>query len=355
MRRLWAAVAAMLVGLALCGMPVSAQVASEDPTATCPPDSLPEPSIDPALAADAEGFIFEELGPGVRRLVSDGAGHHPSARYICEARDMDTIAIDGDGSVVVWSTTHGIDNELGGNEEVWILGQEGSAPGSSFTQSAGMPTADAIAPDGSRWWSSGGSRGVTRSDALSSERFLDGYRASSLAVAQDGRVWVAVGHDDREAGGIFVIEPGALGTGIAEKVCGQGTGTLTVGISDLTGMEGLELTAKAGATDVELFDLVIDESPFEATDSCRIEPGLTNLAIAVGEPPCTWSWGWGWNPSCGGQGSRGDFLYRCATMFEAAPGENIWIWISGLPEAGRDDGGGCPIVAIGHHAADWLP
>jgi hypothetical protein len=353
MRRLWAASAAIATCLALGGLPTLSQEASENPAATCPPGALPAASIDPALVPDAEGFLFEDVGPGVRRLVSDGAGHFPSARYLCEARDMDRIAVRDDGSVVVWSTPHGIDNELGGYEEVWILGREGSAPGSTLPASSWDPTADAIAPDGSRWWSNGRSRGVTRSDALSSERFLEGYRVVSLAVAQGGRVWVAVGHDDGEAGGIFVIEPGVQGSGVPEKVCGLGAGTLTVGISDLTGMEGLELTAKAGTTDVELFDLVIDGSPFEASDSCRIEPRVTTLAIAVGAPPCAWSWGWGWNPSCGEQGSGGDVLFHCATSFEAVPDGNIWIWISGLPEAGRV--GGCPVVSIGNHASDWMP
>ena len=125
MRRLWAAGAAMVVCLALGGMPALAQEASESPAATCPPGALPAASIDPALVPDEEGFLLEEIEPGVSRLVSDGAGHSPSARYICEARDLDRIAVQDDGSVVVWWTPHGSDNRLGGRR-VWILGQEGT-------------------------------------------------------------------------------------------------------------------------------------------------------------------------------------------------------------------------------------
>jgi hypothetical protein len=73
--------------------------------------------------------VFEIVEPGVQRLVSDGAGHFPSATYIVEARDMDILAIDEDDSVRVWSTTHGIDNELAGDRQLWILGVEGILPG----------------------------------------------------------------------------------------------------------------------------------------------------------------------------------------------------------------------------------
>jgi hypothetical protein len=70
----------------------------------------PTPSIDPALVPDADGFIFEEVAPGIRRLVTDGVGHFPSATYIREARDIDRLAVDEEGRVLVWSTTHGVDN-----------------------------------------------------------------------------------------------------------------------------------------------------------------------------------------------------------------------------------------------------
>ncbi len=125
MRRMWAASAVIVVCLALSVIPAIAQEASEIPAATCPPGALPAATIDPALVPDEEGFLFEEMEPGVRRLVSDGAGHFPSARYLCEARDIDRVAVENDGSIVVWWTPHGIDNRLGGSR-VWILGQEGT-------------------------------------------------------------------------------------------------------------------------------------------------------------------------------------------------------------------------------------
>ena len=98
---------------------------AEEATPGGTPEYAPPPIIDPSLVPDADGLIFEEVVPGVRRLVTDGAGHFPSATYICEARDMDELAIDEEGRVLVWSTTHGIDNDLGGDSQLWILGVEG--------------------------------------------------------------------------------------------------------------------------------------------------------------------------------------------------------------------------------------
>jgi hypothetical protein len=85
----------------------------------------------------------------------------------------------------------------------------------------------------------------------------------------------------------------------------------------------------------ELFDLVIDGSPFEATDSGCFEPGKRWMAIAIGEPPCGWPYG----PQC----ADGGYRQHCDLLFEALPGEDVWVWIEGNPV--RDV---CPILYLGH-------
>ena len=115
--------------LALCGWPGGPALAQDDAKAEeaspAAVEYAPPPSIDPSLVPDADGFIFEDVAPGVRRLVTDGAGHFPSATYIREARDMDELAVDVEGRVFVWSTTHGVDNDPAGDSQLWILGEEG--------------------------------------------------------------------------------------------------------------------------------------------------------------------------------------------------------------------------------------
>ena len=80
-------------------------------------EPAPGTVTDGTLVADADGLVFEDVEPGVRRLVHDGAGHFPSEPYLLEARDMDQLFVDADGRVHVWSTTHGIDNELAGDTQ----------------------------------------------------------------------------------------------------------------------------------------------------------------------------------------------------------------------------------------------
>ena len=202
-------------GLALA----QSDAAVEEATPAAAVEYAPPPSIDPSLVPDADGFIFEDVEPGIRRLVTDGAGHFPSATYIREARDMDELAVDEQGRVLVWSTTHGIDNELGGDAQLWILGEDGvldpdeGAPRPSEETGAWGGSATQLAPDGRTWSLDRGydGSGVIRSDGETAERFLANRFLNSLAVTPDGRAWVAEGHDPGEAGGIYVIEPDAEG------------------------------------------------------------------------------------------------------------------------------------------------
>jgi len=178
-----------------------------------PIEYAPLPSIDPSLVPDADGFVFEDVAPGVRRLVTDGAGHFPSATYVCEARDMDEFAVDEEGRVLVWSTTHGIDNDLAGDSQLWVLGVEGVLSQSEAPVQPTDPDAGQLAPDGSTWsiaWYNDDGA-IIRSEDETAQRFLGGYDLGSLAITPDGRVWVTEGHDSGEAGGIYVIEPDAVG------------------------------------------------------------------------------------------------------------------------------------------------
>ena len=167
---------------------------AEEATPGGTPEYAPLPSIDPVLVPDADGFIFEEVAPGVHRLVTDGAGHFPSATYIREARDMDELAVDEEGRVLVWSTTHGIDNDLGGDSQLWVLGVDGvldpdeGPPRPWEAAGAWGDPAIQLAPDGRVWmlgWDDGS--GVIRSDGETDQRFLADRFLNSLAITPDGR------------------------------------------------------------------------------------------------------------------------------------------------------------------------
>jgi hypothetical protein len=213
---------ALGVALTLSLVTMAPAAADEDDVV----EYAPIPSIDPALVPDADGFIFEEVAPGVRRLVTDGAGHFPSATYIREARDMDRLAVDEDGRVLVWSTTHGVDNDLAFDEQLWILGREGALSHSDEPLQPFGPADGQVAPDGTTWsldWPYGD--GIIRTDGASAEVFLAAYDTASLAITPDGRVWVAVGHPGRAAGGIYVIEPDAQGDPV------EGSNALVLGLA----------------------------------------------------------------------------------------------------------------------------
>ena len=237
------------------GYPVDQPVEASDV------EYAPTPSIDPSLMPDADGFVFEAVAPDVHRLITDGAGHYPSATYIREARDMDRLAVDEEGRVLVWSTTHGIDNELAFDEQLWVLGREGRLSHSGEPLQPFSFDASRIAPDGSTWslagWGWGrSSGGVIRTDGDTAERFLADLDPGSLAITPDGRVWVAVGHDDGEAGGIYVIEPGAQGEPVDVPATAAGPVP----------------TAPAGSTLVPVSAVTLAGEPFfvRATDEADI-------------------------------------------------------------------------------------
>jgi hypothetical protein len=135
--------------------------------------------------------------------------------------------------------------------------------------------------------------------------------------------------------------------------CGEGLGMVTLEVGDLLEKRDLELSAVVAGDSVpdpppELIELVMGKATMDATGSGCYEPGMLNLTIVIGEPPCTWQWG----PVCGEDMALGSgkVEYRCDTSFEMLPGEDIWISIEPVPEfVDLESSGACPVWSLVHH------
>ena len=140
--------------------------------------------------SDISTWKTEEVEPGVLRVLDDGAGHDLTERYPDNHRDMDHIAIAGDGSVWIAGTASGGDNDFIEGFLVWPLGQEGL-----YTMEDGVPAWIALfefAPDGTLW---------AMGDGIGK---FDGGEWSSTTgshrlVAPDGTAWFASVNDGVES------------------------------------------------------------------------------------------------------------------------------------------------------------
>ena len=304
----------------------------------------PVPTTDPSLVPDPDGFVFEDLAPGVRRLITDGAGHFPSATYIREARDMDALEVDEDGAVLVWSTTHGIDNELAGDRQLWKLGEEGIQETGGDLYAPLPETSSRVAPDGTSWSSSRRGGGVVRSDGRRTDRFLVEYTVNSVAITPDGRVWVAVEHRD-DTGAIFVIEPGARGTRVA-AVTGQetrsrmteGSGSAPIPVSSVTLVGG------------PFFVRASDEEDIRRCSGFVIEAETIADGRFLSESQC-WDEGAVWWE---------DAAAFVSGEMRATPGRAIELWLGGfhrLDEAivQADDNDAYLLSYRDPASGEWLP
>ena len=137
----------------------------------------------------------------MRRLVHDGAGHYPSAPDVQNPPDLDVLAVSEYGSLMLWTSTHGLDTRRDSDRQLWILGQEGVLPGlEEYPDLGDLPT---VGPDGSVW-SDSPFGGVRRFDGETCLRFLADYEIGDIAVTGDGRAWVVA--SDGEVGGLYAIE-----------------------------------------------------------------------------------------------------------------------------------------------------
>ena len=118
---------------------------------------------------------------------------------------------------------------------------------------------------------------------------------------------------------------------------------LTVEVTDLVGMEGLELgvwdSCSTGPSTWRgpiplLRSVPIDASPFEAAGSLGLEvcsTGVHQLNVGVAED------------------YNSDWQYACVTYFDLSSDEDIWIRIVGLPPIGA--GASCALAYVVHDPA----
>ncbi len=150
-----------------------------------------------------------------------------------------------------------------------------------------------------------------------------------------------------------------------EPTSAPDTGTITLKVTDLVGMEGLELvghvpheveTAPSGVETIttlpewDVIHLAIDRSPFSASGQAEVLAGEGLLLwVFAGEPTCDASF----IPECG-LPVTGDEVskrpgYLCMLSFDLQPGEHIRIWLTGLPPNTLDGPGThiapCPVVS----------
>ena len=109
--------------------------------------------------------------------------------------DMDDVAIMPDGTIWLWSSYRGTDNDAnppGGL--VWVLGESGET-------TTPLPSHYCYIPDSQL--------GVICFDPDEQVEvpYLGGVGINALATAPDGTVW-AVGGYDGEGGGLYHITPG---------------------------------------------------------------------------------------------------------------------------------------------------
>lgn len=119
-------------------------------------------------------------------------------------------------------------------------------------------------------------------------------------------------------------------------------GSITLEVTDLVGMEGLDLVGHVthwvlatdepwSLPDWDIIHLPVDASPFSASGQVEVLPGPHALLVFAGEPACEF----GHDPLCGWP-ATGDELAKdpghgCELAFDLQPGEHITIRLRGLP------------------------
>ena len=133
-------------------------------------------------------------------------------------------------------------------------------------------------------------------------------------------------------------------------------GSVTVEVSRMTGMEGLELVGKVwgpmvrpggGDPGVEIFHLAIDDADVSASGSTVAPPGDYYTRVFAGPPPCDADF----MPVCGASPQETGFgvggtEFFCMTGFDVRPDEDIRVSLAGLPEMPEgemDDPLWCPV------------
>ena len=148
---------------------------------------------------------------------------------------------------------------------------------------------------------------------------------------------------------LLVVGPGSAAVGqAAESGYESRAGSLTVEVTDLTGMEGLELAGTVWGGPFDFFYVPIDEPVFSASDRVNLAPGNYYVWVFAGKPSC----GAGFIPFCGPDQDVAD--YFCMFDLDILPGEHVLIGLSGLPVHDTEPGGDvypCPVTAVQHSAS----
>ena len=109
------------------------------------------PGLAPAATPD-DGFRFEQVGVGVKRLIDDGAGHRPGDRSFIFEPDREVVAFEPDGSVLLCCKAPGLILTDTSKTEIHRLGDEQPVhrwdDGTHQLQDA---VDMAVAPDGTVW------------------------------------------------------------------------------------------------------------------------------------------------------------------------------------------------------------
>lgn len=251
----------------VAGLGLAAARMAEAPGATA--TETPTPTTGPY-----DGFRFETVGVGVRRLLDDGHGRRPGDRAFLFGPDPEAIAFEPDGSVLVCcddpelligDTTHSELHRLGDPEPVvswddtdlriddaagiavgaegriWLAGTRLASLGPDGWKKHGRLNGAgvlAVAGDGSVWADATDWRGLAlaharpaartrlvRQDELPARIRNWGSTVTGIAVTPDGHVWIGVGAGKPGSeGGLLrfdgrrwrVVRP--LGTGIDARV-----------------------------------------------------------------------------------------------------------------------------------------
>lgn len=153
--------------------------------------------VAPAASAQApgpyDGFRFEYVGAGVRRLIDDGAGYRPGDYRFLRGEVTDTIAVEPDGSVLACCDRPGLLLRLGDGTTLHRLGQR--EPVVRWEdRNVGLSEAHdlAVATDGTVWLA-GDRVAELADDAWRKVRPRAGGHL--LAAGRDGAMWADMSTD----------------------------------------------------------------------------------------------------------------------------------------------------------------
>ncbi len=137
-----------------------------------------------------DGFHFEQVGVGVKRLIDDGAGHRPGDRDITHGPRADIVALEPDGSVLTCCDRPSL---IFGNTTHYELHRLGDSAPMFRWSTTGLDVDDiedmAVAPDGTLWAVGGGLASLD----------VDGWTQRHgkgenqvMEVQEDGTVWADI-------------------------------------------------------------------------------------------------------------------------------------------------------------------